>query len=139
MANYCPDCSTLLGGREKCQHCGWFEGGKKNKNRKVDHRCAFSNNNQRCPLNGTRSDDLRGNGPWYCTFHYKHQNDPFTSAKILDDIIQNSPYKNYKDWRDELVEKNIMYLGVMSEEDKRDTMQYMRELMNKFNKKSDAA
>lgn len=142
MAKYCPECSELLGGQEKCKKCGRSEKKQqqeKNKQKSTDHRCNFSNGSIRCPLTGTRNPNMFGKGHWLCSFHNKYSDDPAMSAHVLDDIVQNKLYESEKDWHDEMVDKKMMNLGVMDETAKRDTLQYMRDVIKGLTNKGAAA
>jgi hypothetical protein len=133
MPNYCPNCSEVLAGRDQCTKCRWSEKQPSFKKQSTNHRCAFENNGQRCPLTASLSTSLNGKGRWFCRFHFSCQDDPIMSANVLDDIVANNPDKNVRDWRDDLVDQSAMALGKMDKAAKIDTLNFMREVIKSRN------
>lgn len=88
----CPAChepAVSVQDRWECR-CGWRDKNKQ-ENRVPDLRCAYVLNEKRCPLPGTISPVIRGNGKRYCSGHFHALGDPQEGESIL-----RAAEKNYQ-------------------------------------------
>ena len=94
----CPKCEELLlPGSKRCGDCGWRAQKKAEPENIVDHKCAWSSGHIRCPAMGTLSSNTKGNGPYYCRWHYFNLGDFQHGLKVTEDMIKNG-VPNKKDW-----------------------------------------
>lgn len=98
----CPECNQNLITEVMDCSCGWRAG--QSEQMPADHRCQYQVRGRRCPLPGTISPSIRGNGPWYCSEHWRNLGE----AQLGEAILINAE-KNYEsileeriDWRRKL-------------------------------------
>lgn len=92
---------------------GKFRQEQKEQTQTQDRQCAYHAGTVRCRHTGSMSHGTKGEGPFYCAFHFRN-NDPYSNdAQQEAYYSQRNPDHHKKtDWREELLEKKQEELGL---------------------------
>lgn len=92
----CPECGAGLRTNARKCACGWAPkqiaktGAGLDLNR---HRCAWDASGQRCRYPGTSSFGTLGDGPWYCSPHFR-----CSSGALGQAIVEESQALHFRDY-----------------------------------------
>lgn len=114
--NRCPMCEEKLQtekGYWVCL-CGWQKAfpQKLNSNNHHDSRCHYQLMNERCPLPGSMSFNIRSNIS-YCELHWRTHNHPHLGEAALRNAQKNymAIMQARRPWQDVLIEKFLNHQG----------------------------
>ena len=92
----CPECLGKNSVRDNiCKLCGYKMGHAIN-----NHRCAYEDGGQHCPLMGTHTEATKPNDTtrWYCLYHKSFYEDPKAASQALSAIL-NGDIQPPVNWR----------------------------------------
>jgi len=102
----CPECTDILITPAECE-CGWCT------EKKMDTRCAYRFQDQRCLMQGISSNFTSGKAPLYCSYHINHESFPEQAETALQEMLDdfNSFLKKHiesrRSWRDKYLEESL--------------------------------
>ena len=90
-----------------------FEDRTKKETGPIDRRCAYTAGTTRCNHTGSMSHSVRGEGPFYCKFHFRNS-DPYSveAQKEAYHSQRNPDYHKKPNWRETLLEEKQEELGL---------------------------
>ncbi len=102
---YCQGCGEVMQDR-KCRECGWQY---QDVIGSSGHSCAYSHNGKGCPLAGSMTETtLAGpNTKFYCTYHYKHWDDPKSAQQALYGLLSGDIKIDRTNWRDDFIDAEM--------------------------------
>lgn len=115
-----------------------FEDKTKKETGPIDRRCAYHVGTTRCNHTGSMSHSARGEGPWFCAFHFRDSN-PYSmdAEKEAYHSHRNPDYHKKVDWRETMLEEKQEELGLTkTDETDRELAERARKMIKEMGVKS---